>query len=205
MLEKPDSISKVFRSAFKKSFVSLCRRLPLVLFFIPTPTELFIYEKRDDGETPLIVNYKFDFSLNVRENIHEIQKELRSFLPQMIEYRVEEQEYSIEELKEIVAREKLEPEEAVDRKKKVESQIKWLIEKISWKNDELVVRNLTDDQAFVCKSKIPVSLFLKLLKGKNNSFEFYKQKTIVLKELSNDYIKECASELARAAEEITNA
>ena len=183
MLLQHDKIQlKKFLDEFTKRFTNFCNKAPILISFKTSPVSVHIYIER----TNEIMTFPFDFAIDIKKNINVIRDWLlKTQYPVMVETKTEYIDYTGEEIKVMISQ-GTDPDIALNMKKINEENIKWRIEKVIARRDELFVRNLSTDEYFRFKLKMPCILFLKKFREKLNVFdawELFKRKSILLHQL----------------------
>jgi len=187
ILEKIDV--KKFLKDFEKSFSNFCKKVPLLLTYAINDSGILIYSKNIQ-----IMNYTFDFSQDIKNNINNIKQILiKNFYPIMTQVKTIEKDISATELSKLVSSNKISIDEAANYKEKIKEKTDWRIEKVIMNKDELFVRNLSLDKIFRFKLNMPVSFFLRNVREKysqEEAFEIFDKKKDFLNEIFDNYVKE---------------
>ena len=137
--------------------------MPLFVSYNITPTNVTIFQHLGNGEKKeVILNYKFDFSIDVKENIFRIREILiNNFYPIMIQKQNILKIYALETLNEMISNGKISLDD-VDKNGGVyiEENIIWRIEKIIVQKDQIFIRNLNNNEVKRFKLRIPCTHFI---------------------------------------------
>ncbi len=183
MLVNKDKISMDnFLEEFNKRFTNFCSKAPILLSFKVSPLLVHIYiEKTNEIKT-----FDFDFDYTVKQCIKKIKDWLiKTQYPVMVQTDICYENYTIEEIKKMVDN-GTDTDEALTKKKIESKDIRWRIERIIVRRDELFVRNLEENKLYHYKLRMPCILFLKKYREKFNAFQawdLFKEKCILLNEI----------------------
>lgn len=195
MLSEIKSVSYAnFENEFTKRFTSFSHKAPILISFTTTPYGVNIYEEKDwdhPNEGNLIYSYEFNFNKSVKENIKDIKDYLlENIYPIIYEFVTCEEDYTAEELNELVSSGDINFDDVDSAKKIKEETIPWRIEKIIIVRDEIFIRNLESNRCFRYKMRMPVTIFLKKMREDKNSdkiFDLFLRKSIMLNEIYDDF------------------
>lgn len=176
-----------FLELFNKKFANFCTKAPALLSFDSTIEGVLV------KEVSLNKNqyFKFDHSKDVKQNIKIIKDWLlENVYPIMIQEKKDYSEYSTEELENIITESGCTLEQAALMKKENVSVVKWRIEKILVKKDELFIRNLDTDKQYRFKlNMLPSTIFLKKLRESWNpkyAYCVFEKKSQLLNEVFSE-------------------
>jgi len=164
MLVQEEKVNtKEFLIEFSKRFSNFCQKAPLILSFRTTPKGVVVFNHSTQKST----EFEFDFTKNVKENIHTIKDYLLEHeYPILLEVNVDYVDYSSKEIQESIDSGQ-NPDNVLLSKKEVLHSTKWRIERVIVRRDELFVRNLRSNELFRYKfTKMPCTLFLKRYREK---------------------------------------
>jgi hypothetical protein len=173
-----------FVALFLKKFRNFANKAPVLISFDNLTIEgVFIQEKGTNKS----LNYKFDHTKSVKQNIKEIKDWLvENTYPIMIQEKKYYEDYTTEELEKIISESSIIPEQAVCLKKEIHETIKWRINKILVKKDELFITNLNTDKQYRFKLSMPSTILLRNLRDKwtpTYAFQMFQQKSEMLNEI----------------------
>jgi hypothetical protein len=158
-----DFAPETFVETFNNKFQSFCEKAPVLLSFKADPEAVYI----ENITSKKIKKFKFNYEKTIEENIYYIRKWLESnWYPRLLEIEIEEEDYSPEELEQIMEEKEIPLEEAVFLKKQKYTEKEWLIEKVVLKKDEILLKPLfeTEPKTHVYKLSMPTTTFLKRLR-----------------------------------------
>lgn len=163
VVDKNKIDTETFIAIFTKKFQNFCTRIPLFVSYDITPQSVTIYQYLEDGEKKEeIYNFKFDFSIDVKENIYQIRQYLmENYYPFMLQRKSERVVYSSESLNQMISSGTISLDD-VDKDGGVyeEKKIKWRIEKIIVPKDQVFIRNMSDNSVHRYKLRIPCTHFI---------------------------------------------
>ncbi len=178
------SIEK-FIELFKKKFTNFSNKSPVLINFTNTLDTVIVKEQG----TNKVFTHKFDFSKSVKNNIKVIKDWLvENTYPVMIQEKKEFSDYSTVELEKLIEETGINAEEAVLLKKEKIIFIKWQINKIIVKRDELFVKNLETGKQYRYRIHMPSTIFLKKLRETwtaSYAWKVFIEKTELLNEIYN--------------------
>ena len=184
IIEKNKVDVESFITVFTKKFQNFCTRIPLYVSYDVTPSGVTIYEYKDNAERKeAILQYDFDFTKSVKENIFQIrQKLMENNYPVMMEVGKEEVIYSSEDLNDLISSGKISINDVTEKGGVVyDKKTPWRIEKVIVQRDQLFVRNLSTNEVKRFKLKIPSTLFINRILNEisdmSERFNFFKEKS----------------------------
>jgi len=156
---------RIFLDEFEKRFKNFCSKSPLFLhnpIITDKGVTLYHYVGKDYKKKKLF-DFNFDFTKDVKSNIYDIrQKLINEHYPIMIQVVKYEQKFTTEELNCMVSRGDISLKDITPSGGIIqEKEVKWRIEKVIMKVDELIIRNLVTNEIKRFKLKIPCTYFLK--------------------------------------------
>lgn len=155
--------TETFITVFTKKFQNFCTRVPLFVSYDITPGEVTIFQHLGNGEQKeVIMNYKFDFSIDVKENIFQIREYLmNNYYPTMIQKKNILIVHTPEKLNQMISSGKISLDDVNNQGGVYEETIiEWRIEKIIVQKDQVFIRNLTDNEVKRYKLRIPCTHFI---------------------------------------------
>lgn len=158
-----DFAPEKFVETFNNKFQSYCEKAPVLLSFKADPESVYI----ENIVSKQIKKFKFDYEKTIEDNIYFIRKWLeRNWYPRLLQIEVHEEDYSPQELEQIMEEKDIPLEEAVFLKKQTTIEREWMIEKVVLKKDELLIKPLFEDNpsTYVYKLSMPTTTFLKRLR-----------------------------------------
>ena len=158
-----DFAPETFVETFNNKFQSFCEKAPVLLSFKADPESVYL----ENIISKRVKKFKFNYEKTIEENIYFIRKWLeQNWYPRILQVEVIEEDYSPEEIEEIMEEKEIPLEEAVFLKKQNFIEKEWLIEKVVLKKDELLIRPLNDSnpKTYVYKLSMPTTVFLKRLR-----------------------------------------
>jgi len=111
----------------------------------------------------------------------------------MIQEKKEYQEYTTQEIEKIIEESGVNPEQAVLMKKEIHETVKWRIEKVLVKKDELFIRNLNTDKQYRFKLSMPSTILLRNLRDKwtpSYTYQMFEKKSQLLNEIYPNFNSE---------------
>lgn len=169
-----------FQKIFDKKFSNFCDKAPLLISYQLTPMGVIvknIYSQESN-------EFKFNFEKEVSQNIFDIKTWLvENWYPTLVDLEEKVNEYSAEELSLLMQKEGLSLDQALKARKVSEVKTVWRIEKVILKRDELFVRNISTDQLFRYKMRMPTTIFLQRLRDrytKEEAFSVFKEKASII-------------------------
>lgn len=155
---------KEFKSEFLKRFRNFCEKTPIFISFIAEDGGVRIFKTYSACEMEQIMEYKFDYTLSVKQNIHEIKKTLvQEHYPIIQHTTYKEVRPSAERLNKLVERGEISISEAPTYTETIGLSTPYLIDKVIMNRDELHLLNIEEEKREVYKMKKPVSIFLRKL------------------------------------------
>jgi len=149
-----------FNKIFAKKFLNFCNKLPIFVSYTLTPDGIIVYE--DEKREEELLNYKFDYSINVQKNIFQIKKILAHHFPVMTEVRVEEiTEVTSDEINRLLNERKISMEDVTAKGYQRKYRRNWVIEKLIINRDELFIRDSKTFESRRYKLRYPVVTFIK--------------------------------------------
>jgi hypothetical protein len=149
--------SESFEREFNKRFSSFCIKAPLSLSYVTVGGRLKLYK----GSNDFILEYPFDYSKSVKENIFEIKKILvKDYFPKFCITEKREVEVSKEVLQEKYEKGEISIDNLLEYKEFEIKEVWFTLEKIIYKRDELFLIN-EEGERFHYKMKMPVIYFVK--------------------------------------------
>lgn len=172
-----------FVEVFKHKFVNFCGKSPALISFEIERDGVYVKEQGSGKNN----TFKFDYSQSVKHNIKIIKDWLiENVYPVMIQEKKEYVDYTSEELEKIMDETGVTPEQVVLMKKELITPIKWRIEKIIVKKDELFCRNLSTDKQYRFRMNLPSTIFLKKLRetwAPQYGYTVFEKKSFLLNEI----------------------
>ena len=158
-----------FIREFCKRFTNFCQKAPVEISFKTTPTSVYIHEHKSNE----VKQFNFDYGKDVKANIKDIKDWLvENKYPVMIQLVVQSRPYSTDEIREMI-NSGVPEDEALMADKEESYHVRWRIERVIVRRDELFLRNIENDAVYHYKIKMPCILFLKRFREKLNPFEAY--------------------------------
>ena len=180
-----------FIELFKKKFTNFASKSPVLISFDNLTIESVFIQEKGTGKS---LTYRFDHKLGVKENIKEIKDWLvENTYPVMIQEKKEYQEYTTQEIEKIIEESGVNPEQAVLMKKEIHETVKWRIEKVLVKKDELFIRNLNTDKQYRFKLSMPSTILLRNLRDKwtpSYTYQMFEKKSQLLNEIYPNFNSE---------------
>lgn len=182
LITEPEYSIQVFLDIFTHKFSNFCSKSPTLLTFQTNMSGVLVKEQG----TGKFLDYKFDHSIGVKQNIKIIKDWLvENTYPVLIQEKKEYSDYSNEEIEELIDT-GISPEQAVLMRKEKISLIKWKITRILIKKDELFLVNMENNKQFRFKMKCPCTIFLRNLREKwtpTVGWHFFEKNSYVLNEI----------------------
>lgn len=169
-----------FLPVFRKKFASFCKGLPLKVYFIATPAEVFLYKVTDLEDQPdLICSHRFDHMKSVEENIAVVRDEVYPYLPTISQLIETSRDYETSEIEDIMEQGDIDVETLVEMEVITVDTVSWRIERVVLTRDELYLRNLNTGEVWIYKTKSPVAMVLRHLETLTPAlqFEYFTRKT----------------------------
>lgn len=158
-----DFAPQEFVKTFNDKFQSFCEKAPVLLSFKADPEAVYI----ENIVSKKVKKINFDYETTIEDNIYNIRLWLEeNWYPRIKEIQIIEEDYSPEELEEVMEEKGIPLEEAVFLKKQEFKEREWLIEKVVLKKDELLIKPLFGEEirTYVYKLSMPTTVFLKRLR-----------------------------------------
>lgn len=151
-----------FKTVFKKKFDNFCKKAPILMSYITTSDGADIYSYNDSKQSEKLFSYPFDYECSVKENIKFIKDILlENHYPILVQEKITYEDYSPEELNQLVSEGKVSIQEVGAAKREIKAVTEWRIERVIILRDEIFIRNLSTNEEFRYRMKIPVTGFLK--------------------------------------------
>lgn len=184
---------KQFDAIFKRYL----RPLPLYADFTRIGERVDVFICCDKGipypKWEKAITYYFDYGKTVQENIHILGEQLSAFFPRMVHTVKLQREPTISELKKQEGFRSV--EELLKSKITISSSIRYVIERVDVRRDQLVVRILDGKDAGtkqVYRTKRPASILVAMLlreKDEDTRFKLFSANTAFLKNLVPAFAK----------------
>lgn len=156
-----------FVEEFNKRFKNFCNKAPIILSYRLINNGVIISKytqksmNKNDYENKVIMNYSFDFSKSVKENISIIRDYLRNnFFPTMVEVEKKLVKRTAEELNKMVESKQMKIDD-INPFNVVTVQTLWMIEKYIAERNEIIIRNVETNRMKIFHMEIPATIFLK--------------------------------------------
>jgi len=185
MLEEESFDRNDFMSMFKKRFYSFCDKSPLFIKCKITDVGITIYDYSEDVDENIKSHYfDFDFSHDEKYNIKTIKNFLvENWYPIINVEKVFYKKPDPIEINEIMVKDKCSFTEATTNFIKSYKKKTFRLEKVLNESNSVIVRDFDDNNLYLYKSRMPVSIFMKQLfsdkeeafKNFSNKFEMEKQ------------------------------
>ena len=176
MLGRKIDVDK-FNREFNKRFANFCMKAPLSLSYALSGDKLKLYKEPDDS---LLLEFPFDYSKSVKENIFRIRESLVQFhYPRFIISKQTEVQPDTGTLASKYESGEISVDELLNYKEFKVTETEYIIERVIYMRDELFIRNESTDTLERYKMKMPVTYFLKgLIQGEYDSpGEFFLKKS----------------------------
>lgn len=183
-----------FKKVFRKKFDNFCKKAPILMSYIITDDKVTLFKHDDTEESKKLFIYSFDYQKNVKENIKDIKDTLLGkHYPILVETIVEQEDYTAEELNQLVSEGKISLDDVDVAHKENKKTSRWRIERVIILRDEIFLRNLETNRIFRYRMKVPVTLFLKKMRNNftvEESWEYFTNKSILINEIYENYNEE---------------
>jgi len=156
---------ELYMKNFNKTFTNFCNKRPVKLEKVITPESVILKDKN----TNKVKTFKFDYTRDIKDFIHEIQDWVYTELcPILTEVKKEEHEYSQKEIEQMIEDGKDIDEVLLMKKEKI-TEVNYRIERILLLTNYLFVRNLETNEQARYRLFMPVSSFLNNVRSKWSS------------------------------------
>ena len=180
-----------FKRGFKKKFDNFCKKAPIHMSYLLISDSIDVYSHNDVRQSKKIFSFPFDYRVDIKENIKRIKDILlRDFYPVLSQSKTTYSDYSIEELNKMVSEGKISLDDINTVKQESTETVMWRIERVIVIRDEVFIRNLTTNEVFRYKMKIPVTLFLKKCRvnlTETEAWDYFAAKSILKNKIIENY------------------
>lgn len=187
--------TSLFIQTFKKKFSNFCKKSPLLLTYIITEHSVKIYEynkfedlmSHDTSKYTYLLEYSFDFTKEVKENIADIKQALLYLYPIIKQELNVKENLTAKERNDLVESGKMSIDEAAEAKRDTVETTSYRIEKVIIERDEVIMTNLSNNEVYRYKIKIPVSIFMKKIRFQippTEQFTYFKSKSDFIGKIS---------------------
>jgi len=181
-----NKLHETYQKELNKKLLSFKKRSPIYFEFVVTPVELVLNLIRFNKVEYIKIDYKKD----TREFISEVRDFLRfNYYPKLKKYEEEVVEPSTLELSAYMDKNKASFDEAFKKLSRVKKEIIYIIDKISFKKNEIIVLN--GNRQFVYETKkMPLAIllnkFIKNTSTEEEAFKIFNKNTVFKFEVINE-------------------